>query len=153
MKFVLDFYQTIGYYNTCAKERHKKTAKCDSGVVGNARPCQGRDRGFEPRLSLSNPLMIQGIFYVHLWYSTSKTILSIYNDNLFYTILISGICIENNIFRFSDVLFLRKSEISASEMAKSVFSMLNHSAECVRGFIPGTYTCFFPQNMNYHLLI
>ena len=25
----------------------------DSGVVGNARPCQGRDRGFEPRLSLS----------------------------------------------------------------------------------------------------
>ena len=24
----------------------------DSGVVGNARPCQGRDRGFEPRLSL-----------------------------------------------------------------------------------------------------
>ena len=26
--------------------------KCDSGVVGNARPCQGRDRGFEPRLSL-----------------------------------------------------------------------------------------------------
>ena len=28
------------------------TSKCDSGVVGNARPCQGRDRGFEPRLSL-----------------------------------------------------------------------------------------------------
>ena len=27
--------------------------ECDSGVVGNARPCQGRDRGFEPRLSLS----------------------------------------------------------------------------------------------------
>lgn len=27
---------------------------CDSGVVGNARPCQGRDRGFEPRLSLSH---------------------------------------------------------------------------------------------------
>ena len=27
--------------------------KCDSGVVGNARPCQGRDRGFESRLSLS----------------------------------------------------------------------------------------------------
>ncbi len=26
--------------------------ECDSGVVGNARPCQGRDRGFEPRLSL-----------------------------------------------------------------------------------------------------
>ena len=29
-----------------------KLNKCDSGVVGNARPCQGRDRGFEPRLSL-----------------------------------------------------------------------------------------------------
>ena len=29
------------------------TRLCDSGVVGNARPCQGRDRGFEPRLSLS----------------------------------------------------------------------------------------------------
>ena len=28
------------------------TRLCDSGVVGNARPCQGRDRGFEPRLSL-----------------------------------------------------------------------------------------------------
>ena len=25
---------------------------CDSGVVGTARPCPGRDRGFEPRLSL-----------------------------------------------------------------------------------------------------
>ena len=31
---------------------HDKLNKCDSGVVGNARPCQGRDRGFEPRLSL-----------------------------------------------------------------------------------------------------
>ena len=31
---------------------HIKINKCDSGVVGNARPCQGRDRGFEPRLSL-----------------------------------------------------------------------------------------------------
>ena len=31
---------------------HSRLNKCDSGVVGNARPCQGRDRGFEPRLSL-----------------------------------------------------------------------------------------------------
>ena len=31
---------------------HSKLNKCDSGVVGNARPWQGRDRGFEPRLSL-----------------------------------------------------------------------------------------------------
>ncbi len=30
----------------------KMVLLCDSGVVGNARPCQGRDRGFEPRLSL-----------------------------------------------------------------------------------------------------
>ena len=32
--------------------RTRQYNKCDSGVVGNARPCQGRDRGFEPRLSL-----------------------------------------------------------------------------------------------------
>ena len=32
--------------------RENSLMKCDSGVVGNARPCQGRDRGFEPRLSL-----------------------------------------------------------------------------------------------------
>ena len=41
---------------------------CDSGVVGNARPCQGRDRGFEPRLSLSKRLSIIGksfCFYTH----------------------------------------------------------------------------------------
>ena len=25
---------------------------CDSSLVGKARPCQGRDRGFESRLSL-----------------------------------------------------------------------------------------------------
>ncbi len=36
--------------------------KCDSGVVGNARPCQGRDRGFEPRLSLRKTLDFQGFF-------------------------------------------------------------------------------------------
>ena len=36
--------------------------KCDSGVVGNARPCQGRDRGFEPRLSLRGTLVFQGFF-------------------------------------------------------------------------------------------
>ena len=35
----------------------------DSGVVGNARPCQGRDRGFEPRLSLSKSLDFLGFFY------------------------------------------------------------------------------------------
>ena len=28
------------------------TDKCDSGSVGRVRPCQGRGRGFEPRLSL-----------------------------------------------------------------------------------------------------
>ena len=52
---MLDFYRMIRYYNTCASEQHKalRNDKCDSGVVGNARPCQGRDRGFEPRLSLS----------------------------------------------------------------------------------------------------
>ena len=39
-------------YNTCSTQESTQLNKCDSGVVGNARPCQGRDRGFEPRLSL-----------------------------------------------------------------------------------------------------
>ena len=37
-------------YVLCLRKAHHI---CDSGVVGNARPCQGRDRGFEPRLSLN----------------------------------------------------------------------------------------------------
>ena len=36
---------------------------CDSGVVGNARPCQGRDRGFEPRLSLFLKDILSDIFF------------------------------------------------------------------------------------------
>ncbi len=39
---------------------------CDSGVVGNARPCQGRDRGFEPRLSLTGNLVFTRFFYYHI---------------------------------------------------------------------------------------
>ena len=35
----------------------------DSGVVGNARPCQGRDRGFEPRLSLFKIRAVNPRFY------------------------------------------------------------------------------------------
>ena len=31
----------------------KKNCVCDSGSAGRVRPCQGRGRGFEPRLSLS----------------------------------------------------------------------------------------------------
>ena len=50
---MVDRYTTIVYYITRARhKRAHKHNKCDSGVVGNARPCQGRDRGFEPRLSL-----------------------------------------------------------------------------------------------------
>lgn len=52
---------------------HSKLNKCDSGVVGNARPCQGRDRGFEPRLSLlcnhCNPLIDKGLqffYFMHI---------------------------------------------------------------------------------------
>ena len=45
------------------------TAKCDSGVVGNARPCQGRDRGFEPRLSLYYPDLLSGFFIIEAWLS------------------------------------------------------------------------------------
>ena len=39
----------------CSKEHKKQTEQyneCDSGSVGRVRPCQGRGRGFEPRLSL-----------------------------------------------------------------------------------------------------
>ena len=42
--------------------RFPSPALCDSGVVGNARPCQGRDRGFEPRLSLLRTLKSQSPF-------------------------------------------------------------------------------------------
>ncbi len=38
---------------------------CDSGVVGNARPCQGRDRGFEPRLSLYKSLRLYDLRFFH----------------------------------------------------------------------------------------
>ena len=38
------------------------TRLCDSGVVGNARPCQGRDRGFEPRLSLFTESLVNPVF-------------------------------------------------------------------------------------------
>ena len=52
-KITVDRCATIVYYITRARhKRAHKHNKCDSGVVGNARPCQGRDRGFEPRLSL-----------------------------------------------------------------------------------------------------
>ena len=52
-KITVDRCSTIVYYITRARhKRAHKHNKCDSGVVGNARPCQGRDRGFEPRLSL-----------------------------------------------------------------------------------------------------
>ena len=43
--------------------------RCDSGVVGNARPCQGRDRGFEPRLSLYYPDLLSGFFIIEAWLS------------------------------------------------------------------------------------
>ena len=43
--------------------RFPSPALCDSGVVGNARPCQGRDRGFEPRLSLLGTLRYQSLFF------------------------------------------------------------------------------------------
>ena len=47
----IDKHPHIRYTLFCVKRR-----TCDSGVVGNARPCQGRDRGFEPRLSLGKQI-------------------------------------------------------------------------------------------------
>jgi hypothetical protein len=48
----IDFFSTFVFLN-----------KCESSSVGRARPCQGRGREFEPRLSLQNPLSIRGIFF------------------------------------------------------------------------------------------
>ena len=50
------------YINQVADEQQ---TICDSGVVGNARPCQGRDRGFEPRLSLTKSgIRMDAAFFV-----------------------------------------------------------------------------------------
>ena len=49
-------------YNTCSTQESTQLNKCDSGVVGNARPCQGRDRGFEPRLSLFTEILVNPVF-------------------------------------------------------------------------------------------
>ena len=49
-------------YNTCSTQESTQLNTCDSGVVGNARPCQGRDRGFEPRLSLSIESLVNLVF-------------------------------------------------------------------------------------------
>ena len=51
------FYSSI--YFVAEVTVSARNNKCDSGVVGNARPCQGRDRGFEPRLSLLGELLKQ----------------------------------------------------------------------------------------------
>lgn len=55
-----DFFEKIVIFSLTQKSYYSiillvfdRYILCDSGVVGNARPCQGRDRGFEPRLSLS----------------------------------------------------------------------------------------------------
>ena len=58
---MIDKKDLLRYTISCVKRR-----TCDSGVVGNARPCQGRDRGFEPRLSLAGhpkgcPFLLSGI--------------------------------------------------------------------------------------------
>ena len=48
--FLLTYFSD--WYNITIAVAQATLDICDSGVVGNARPCQGRDRGFEPRLSL-----------------------------------------------------------------------------------------------------
>ena len=35
---------------------------CESSSAGRARPCQGRGRGFESRLSLKSPPVREGFF-------------------------------------------------------------------------------------------
>ena len=50
----------------CLREQSTELNKCDCGVVGNARPCQGRDRGFEPRLSLLKKDIHLDILFLNL---------------------------------------------------------------------------------------
>ena len=62
--------------------RFPSPALCDSGVVGNARPCQGRDRGFEPRLSLCRPDSSGDLVFLYSWdglfsYESSVSILEV----------------------------------------------------------------------------
>ena len=55
IKKAVDKSLIILYSMYCSKEHKKQTEQyneCDSGSVGRVRPCQGRGRGFEPRLSL-----------------------------------------------------------------------------------------------------
>ena len=50
-KKLLTFEEAYSRINIVLSETEQY--KCDSGSVGRVRPCQGRGRGFEPRLSLS----------------------------------------------------------------------------------------------------
>ena len=54
----------LSYVLSMRETPQKKNRTCDSGVVGNARPCQGRDRGFEPRLSLLRPEQFLFWFFI-----------------------------------------------------------------------------------------
>ena len=49
VNLIVDICKTLVYIITCSA---RECMKCDSSLVGKAPPCQGGDRGFEPRLSL-----------------------------------------------------------------------------------------------------
>lgn len=62
IKKAVDKSLIILYSMYCSKEHKKQTEQyneCDSGSVGRVRPCQGRGRGFEPRLSLLKNLNLR----------------------------------------------------------------------------------------------
>ena len=50
--------------------------KCDSSLVGKAPPCQGGDRGFEPRLSLIFMLFLSSIHPQNMYQKTGHEIIS-----------------------------------------------------------------------------
>ena len=64
MIFPKNHLTTTHLYDNICLVLETSNNKCDSGVVGNARPCQGRDRGFEPRLSLLMPEDFSSGFFV-----------------------------------------------------------------------------------------
>ena len=53
------------------------------GVVANMRPCQGRDRGFEPRRSRqSKETFTRGSFFIHRFYLAAIQVLMANNKGL-----------------------------------------------------------------------
>ena len=53
---------TAFFMVTLRPEHRRCSTSCESSSVGRARPCQGRGREFESRLSLKKPSCPEGFF-------------------------------------------------------------------------------------------